>query len=108
MLAKSPGFTLVAVLTLALGIGANAAIFSMVNSLLLSPLPYPEAERLVSLRSTFPEKGWMDTSVSVPDYLDWKDQSQSAENMALYVIQWFDLRDSMASTSGSASAMEWN
>jgi len=81
-LRKSPGFTLIAVLTLALGIGANTAIFSVVNALLLRPLPYPHSERLVLLRErseTF-ESG----SVSYPNYLDWRAAQRGFTDLALF------------------------
>ena len=73
--ARSPGFTPVAVLTLALGIGANTAIFSVVNAVLLRPLPFPDSERLVSLRGINPSKGIDDSNMSVPDFADWQAQS---------------------------------
>src|SRR5207253_861675 len=81
-LAKHPGFTLVAALTLALGIGANTAIFSVVNALLLRPLPYPHSDCLVVLRErseTF-ESG----SVSYPNYLDWRAAQRGFTDLALF------------------------
>jgi len=75
MLAKSPGFTIVAVLTLALGIGANTAIFSIVNAVLLRPLPFKDSSHLVRLRETHKNVG--NVSVSYPDFLDWREQSHS-------------------------------
>ena len=82
-LIKSPGFTAVTILTLALGIGACTAIFSVVNAVLLRPLDYPEPARLVVIRETqlpdFPE-----FSVSPPNYLDWEKQTKSYENLAAY------------------------
>jgi len=83
VLTRSPGFTSAAVLTLALGIGANTAIFSVVNTVLLRPLPYVEADQLVS---PMDEKSGADahTIVSHPDFLDWRDQTQMLEHVAAY------------------------
>jgi putative ABC transport system permease protein len=80
MLRKSPGFTTVAVLTLALGIGANTAIFSFVYGVLLAPLPYQDASRLVVLNETTPMVGLV--SVSYPNFLDWRVQSNVFSQMA--------------------------
>src|SRR2546423_1062982 len=79
-LRKSPGFTVIAVLTLALGIGANSAIFSVVNHVLLRPLPYPNPERLVYLNEV---AGGTNTSIALPDYVDWRNDSKSFENLAI-------------------------
>jgi putative ABC transport system permease protein len=80
VLAKQPAFTLVAVFTLALGIGANTAIFSIINSVLLRPLPYPHAERIMVLsESTGPGQ---DFSVALPDYFDWQKEAKSFEHLA--------------------------
>src|SRR5436190_1345021 len=77
---KSPGFTAIAVLTLALGIGANTAIFSVVNAVLLRPLPYPHPERLVYLNET---GNGTDVSIALPDYVDWRKDSKSFQHLAL-------------------------
>src|SRR5271170_5495397 len=78
MLAKSPGFTTIAILTLALGIGANTAIFSVVNGVLLRPLPFRDPARLVLIaeKSSFPI-----VSTSYENFSDWRDQSNSFERM---------------------------
>jgi predicted permease len=89
MLAKSPGFTLVAVLTLALGIGANTAIFSIVNAALLRPLPFKNSGQLVVLRETYKLVG--NVSVSYPDFLDWRQQSHSFAAMAAVQNRGFNL-----------------
>ena len=80
MLRKSPGFTAVAVLTLALGIGANTAVFSVVYSALLQPLPYRDASRLMVLNETTPKVGVV--SVSYPNFLDWRAQNHTFSEMA--------------------------
>ncbi len=81
MLRKSPGFTVIAVLTLALGIGANTAIFSVVNAVLLRPLPYPEPNRLVLLTETDADQP--NISISFPDYLDWKKDNHVFDELAV-------------------------
>jgi predicted permease len=82
MLHKSPGFTVVAVLTLALGIGANTSLFSVVNGVLLNPLPYPHPDQVViasNTSSTLPE-----TWISYPDFLDWVRDNHSFSSLAAY------------------------
>jgi len=83
MLVKDPGFTAVAVLTLALGIGANTVIFSVVNTVLLCPLPYADPSRLVMVWGTIPQRETRRQNVSYPDYQDWREQNRVFEGMAL-------------------------
>jgi putative ABC transport system permease protein len=83
-LLRRPTFTLIAVVTLALGIGANTAIFSAINALLLKPLPFPELDRVVAVWDKLPSRGVMHNEVAVANYLDWQSQSQSFEQLALY------------------------
>ena len=83
-LRKKPGFALVAVLTLALGIGANTAIFSVVNGVLLRPLPYPEPERLVAIWQNDLAHGVLKNTVSVPNFLDWKAENGVFEAVAAW------------------------
>ena len=85
-LRKMPSFTIVAVLVLALGIGANTAIFSVVNSVLLRPLPFPGADRLALIWETDLKDGIKREGPSAPNFLDWKEQSQSFEDMELLEV----------------------
>src|SRR5437660_10454845 len=82
---KRPGFTAVAVITLALSIGANSAMFSAVNAVLLRPLSFPESERIVLVEGVNPQQGITDSNLSVPDFADWQNQNQVFEQMAGFV-----------------------
>jgi len=81
---RHPAFAVTAVMTLALGIGATTAIFSIVNSVLLRPLPYPRADRVVAIANLFTRSGLRSTSVSAPDFHDWQAQATSFQAMAVY------------------------
>jgi putative ABC transport system permease protein len=107
-LRKSPGFTAVAVITLALGIGANTAIFSVVNGALLRPLAFREPSRLVHVWHTPPAKsfpGMTTFAVSAANYLDWQSQNQVFENMAIYSHHGFTLTGSEKPEQVDASAV---
>jgi putative ABC transport system permease protein len=86
-LRRNPGFAAIAVLTLALGIGANTAIFSAVNAVLLRPLPYDHADRLVQIWET--HQVLRDIQASYPDYQDWRSQSSVFEELAGYTLEGF-------------------
>jgi predicted permease len=88
-LRKSPGFTAVAMITLALGIGANTAMFSIVNAVLLRPVPYAEQDRLLKLYTSMPQ--FREASVSYPNFLDWQRRSRSFQLMAAYRTDSFNL-----------------
>jgi putative ABC transport system permease protein len=91
MLCKNPGFTAVAVIALALGIGANSAIFSVVNAVLLRPLLYKDSERLVMVWEDATKYGYPRDTPAVANYIDWRDQNQVFESMAAIADQSFNL-----------------
>ncbi|HKO98503.1 MAG TPA: ABC transporter permease [Pyrinomonadaceae bacterium] len=89
MLLKAPSFSIVATIALALGIGANTAIFSVVNAVLLRPLPFTKSEELMMVWETDSVRGQKSGSASYPNFFDWRDQSQSFEKMAAYYTNDF-------------------
>src|SRR5215475_8009394 len=106
MLVKRPGITSIAVITLALGIGANTAIFSVVDALLLRPLPYLEPERLVMLA----EKGsnGRRLNMSYPNYVDWRERARSFEGMASIRNQLFNLSGVDRPAQLRGRTVNWN
>jgi predicted permease len=90
-LRKNPGFTVVAVLTLALGVGANAAIFSVVDAILLRPLPYPEPTRLVRVWESKPSRGAFKNVVNPFNFLDWREKSHAFQAMAAVIASTHNL-----------------
>jgi predicted permease len=105
-LGRQPAFTLIAVLALALGIGANTAIFSVVNAVLLRPLPYENPERLIIVQS---HDGQSARGVSFLDYLDWREQSSSFEELSFINIRWqanVDFGGELETINSTIS--EWN
>jgi putative ABC transport system permease protein len=87
MLVKTPGFTIVAAVALALGIGANSAIFSVVNTVLLRPLPYKDPDRLVMVWEDATKHGYPRDTPAAANYVDWRDQNQVFEGMAA-IVEW--------------------
>src|SRR6185295_17957648 len=85
LLAKNPGVSLIAIVTLALGIGANTAIFSVVNAFILRPLPYGDPDRLVMVDSQYRGNS---TGVSFADYEDWQRQNNVFDNLAFFNLRW--------------------
>ncbi|HXY60735.1 MAG TPA: ABC transporter permease [Chthoniobacterales bacterium] len=101
MLAKTPAFTLIAIFTLALGIGANTAIFSVVNALLLKPLPFPEPQQLVAFGMTDTRQKEQTTlgSLSYPDFFDFRDQNHLFTSVVIYRDRAFALTGEQGATS---------
>ena len=81
-MAKNPGFAATAILSLALGIGANTAIFTVVNAVLLQPLPFPEPDRLVQVWESRPSRGYFRNVINAHNFLDWREKTRSFEDMA--------------------------
>src|SRR5437660_1480288 len=84
LLRRSPGFAVAAILTLALGMGANTVMFSVLNTVLLRPLPYPNPDKLVQIWETDSRRGDMHGVVSAYNFVDWRNQSQTIDQMATY------------------------
>ncbi len=94
MLRRNPGFAIASVMTLALGIGANTAIFLVIHAVLLSPLPYQHPERLVTLWESNPQQEIERAAVSPPNFVDWNTQSRTLENVSAYRYWGFVLTGS--------------
>ena len=90
MIRKRPAFASVAVVALALGIGANSAVFSVVNALLLRPLDFPELDRLVEIRDVMPKRPFVDRGVTPADFFDWQQRSKAFESMTAYTFGDFE------------------
>ena len=111
MMLKSPGVTAIAIGTLALGIGINTAVFSLVEVLMFRPFPYPHAERLVQIWENNLPKGWDESSVAAANFHDWQSESRSFEAMALYVSENFALTgggdpERVSGMAGSANLLD--
>jgi predicted permease len=111
LLRKSPGFACVAIFVMALGIGANTAIFSVVHAVLLEPLPFPDADRLVQIshvppQTTFP--GMARFAVSAANFLDWQKQNNVFERMALYGGAGYDITGAGKPESVGAGTVSFN
>src|SRR5215208_4853038 len=99
-LRSAPGFALVALLTLALGIGANTAIFSVVRGVLLSPLPFPDADRVIRVWHANPSESDLQSRVGEPDYLEWLAASKRFASLGAY---WYAPGGSGADLTGSGT-----
>jgi putative ABC transport system permease protein len=109
MLRKSPGFAAIAIVTLALGIGANTAIFSYVNAWLIKPLPFPHADQLMVLLSHDTKKGWTSTGVtSTADYFDCEKQNSSFEQLVPWTSWYFNLTGDGAPDRVLGGLVGWN
>lgn len=108
-LRKSPGFALVVIVTLGLGIGANTAIFSYVNAWLLKPLPYPDAGRLMVVLSHDTKKGWTSKDVtSTADFLEYQQQNTSFEQLACWTVWYFNLTSDGPPDRVLGGLVSWN
>jgi len=109
MLRMNPGFTVVAVLTLALGIGANTAIFSYIDAWIIKPLPYPQSNRLMVLQAHHTKKGWTRNNVtSTADFLDFQKQNSSFEQTAAWTSWNFNLTGDGLPALVEGGRVSWN
>jgi len=107
VLRKSPAFTLVAVVTLALGIGANTTVFSVVDAVLLRPLPYMHPERLVEAESFF-DRNSSPSNLSYPDFFDWRAQNHSFEHLVSYHDNSYTLTGVGRAVYVGAQVVSWD
>ncbi|HUH13103.1 MAG TPA: ABC transporter permease [Longimicrobiales bacterium] len=107
-LRRSPASAAVIVLTLALGIGANTAIFSVINGVLLRPLPYEEGEQLVRLRPEIPARDLLDLGVSAQELADYQSQSRAFSDVVEYHNMWFNLLGAGEPERVSTGVVSWN
>ena len=107
-LAKNPGFAAVALLTIALGVGANTAVFSVVDAVLLRPLPYPQSDRLIAIHETNRQSpsSWQD--ISYPNFRDWQRGMHTVEAMAAYAAYRFTVEVGDVPLSVEAARVSWN
>jgi hypothetical protein len=96
---RSPGFAAVLIVVLALGIGANAAMFALLNDVLLKPLACPEGHRIMHLGTAQLKKGVSGDEVSYPDFLDWRDRSRSFDDIGLITSATVRISDRISSAS---------
>src|SRR6266849_858538 len=108
MMRKNFGFTLAAIIVLGLGIGANTAIFSVVNAVLLKPLPYQHGERLLMMRQSTPSSGLMGRTVSVPELLDYRRQNRSLDAIVEYHNMQFILLGRAEPEQVETGVVSWN
>src|SRR5271156_906096 len=109
MLAKSPGFAVISVITLALGIGANTAMFSYVNAWMIKPIPFPQPDRLMVLLSHDTKQGWTSNGVtSTADFLDYQKQNTSFEQLAAFTGWYFNLTSSGPPDRVEGGLVSWN
>src|SRR5689334_5394224 len=109
MLAKNPGFTVVAILTLALGIGANTAIFSYVDAWMIKPLPYPQSDRLMIFETQDKKHGWTSGGVtSAADFFDFQKQNTSFEETVAWTAANFNLTGDGSPELVEGGRVSWN